>query len=208
MVIRGWRIIFLTGRGFFIKSWSSSNFRFLLKWRHGFNFVGSRNEIELIFSFSSENVFFLFFLNFFDIIRLINPYWQITETKSKNWDITQRHLRQQNPKNILASSCYYQFVNRENKVPFCIIICSTHFSNGTQSPLTEEKSNADLHLIETVLLWYTSVAMRWFENLNPFCKHFDEKLLSQKFWLEMKKIWTHHFFNFSRSCIRYTVSSS
>jgi len=28
---------------------------------------------------------------------LINPYWQITETKSKNRVITQRHLRKQNP---------------------------------------------------------------------------------------------------------------
>ena len=27
----------------------------------------------------------------------LNPDWQITETKSKIWDITQRHLRKQNP---------------------------------------------------------------------------------------------------------------
>ena len=26
------------------------------------------------------------------------PYWQITETKFSNWDITQRHSRKQNPK--------------------------------------------------------------------------------------------------------------
>ena len=27
----------------------------------------------------------------------INPYWQITETKSKTWEFTERHLRKQNP---------------------------------------------------------------------------------------------------------------
>ena len=30
----------------------------------------------------------------------INPYWQITETKSKTWEFTERHLRKQNPKNF------------------------------------------------------------------------------------------------------------
>ena len=29
-----------------------------------------------------------------------NPYWQITETKSKTWEFTERHLRKQNPKNF------------------------------------------------------------------------------------------------------------
>ena len=31
--------------------------------------------------------------------KAVNPYWQITETKSKNWDITQRHSRKQYPEN-------------------------------------------------------------------------------------------------------------
>ena len=31
---------------------------------------------------------------------IINPYWQITETKSKTWEFTERHLRKQNPKNF------------------------------------------------------------------------------------------------------------
>ena len=30
----------------------------------------------------------------------LNPYWQITETKSKTWEFTERHLRKQNPKNF------------------------------------------------------------------------------------------------------------
>ena len=29
--------------------------------------------------------------------KAVNLYWQITETKSKNWDITQRYFRKQNP---------------------------------------------------------------------------------------------------------------
>ena len=29
--------------------------------------------------------------------KAFNLYWQIMETKSKNWDIIKRHLRKQNP---------------------------------------------------------------------------------------------------------------
>ena len=34
------------------------------------------------------------------INTLFRPYWQITATKSKNWNITQRHSRKQNPEKI------------------------------------------------------------------------------------------------------------
>ena len=33
-------------------------------------------------------------------LKVLNPYWQITETKSKTWEFTERHLRKQNPKNF------------------------------------------------------------------------------------------------------------
>ena len=33
-------------------------------------------------------------------LTCLNPYWQITETKSKTWEFTERHLRKQNPKNF------------------------------------------------------------------------------------------------------------
>ena len=30
-------------------------------------------------------------------LTVVNPYWQITETKSENWEITHRVSRKQNP---------------------------------------------------------------------------------------------------------------
>ena len=35
--------------------------------------------------------------------RVLNPYWQIMETKSKNWEITHRVSRKQNPEKFQKS---------------------------------------------------------------------------------------------------------
>ena len=41
-------------------------------------------------------------MSFFDKHGVtVNSYWQITEKKSKNLDITQRRLRKQNPNQII-----------------------------------------------------------------------------------------------------------
>ena len=42
-----------------------------------------------IFIFQTEKLY--------DYLRIFNPYWQITETKSENREITHRVSRKQNP---------------------------------------------------------------------------------------------------------------
>ena len=56
-------------------------------------------NIEIEITDSIGKVIFRFVLINF-VFYEFNPYWQITETKSKTWEFTERHLRKQNPKNF------------------------------------------------------------------------------------------------------------
>ena len=50
---------------------------------------------SIVWTKLSESIFYVRLFSFTD--RTFNPYWQITETKSENREITHRVLRKQNP---------------------------------------------------------------------------------------------------------------
>ena len=62
----------------------------------------------------------------------LNPYWRIKETKTKNWEISQRHLRKQSPdKN---TECFFFQIGIDN-YGFCYRKRQWNFQSGRRSQM-------------------------------------------------------------------------
>ena len=80
--------------------------------------MGKLNSVHGFIKESTES-------GYISVKVLLNPYWQITETKSKNRVIAQRHSRKDNPKkfeNFLCASLSVIYEKKPDNNPEYLVI--------------------------------------------------------------------------------------